>query len=77
MDKPIILVARETEEGIVKIINNSKLPAFILRNIVEKVYEQLCKIEVEQYEEAKKTYEDEANQKDNTPATNSSKKEGS
>lgn len=39
--KPAILKLKETEEGIVKIINSSELPAFVLKMSVEKILRQI------------------------------------
>lgn len=44
-DKPIILVIKDIEEELVKIINDSKLPAFFLRRILYKLYKELEKVE--------------------------------
>lgn len=41
IEKPTILKIKEVEEEIVKIINNSKLPAFILKPIIEKILRQI------------------------------------
>ena len=49
----LILKERELKENIVKEINNSNLPAFILKSIFKDFLEQLNNIEVQQYEQAK------------------------
>lgn len=41
IEKPTILKIKEAEKEIVKIINNSKLPAFILKPIIEKILRQI------------------------------------
>lgn len=41
IEKPTILKIKEAEEEIIKIINNSKLPAFILKPIIEKILRQI------------------------------------
>ena len=45
MDKPIILKIKDTEESIINTINKSELPAFLLRPIVEKIFNQLVQNE--------------------------------
>ena len=48
MDK-VILKERETREKIVQIINESELPAFILKPIFKDILEQINEIEMQQY----------------------------
>lgn len=48
LDK-LILKERETKEKIVQIINESELPAFILKPIFKDILEQINQIEMEQY----------------------------
>lgn len=50
----VILKEREVREKIVENINNSGLPAFILKNIIKELHDQLSNIEQQQYEEALK-----------------------
>lgn len=57
MEKPIVLRVREFEEQIVKIINESGIPIFILKNSCEKIHNQLISLEQKEYEIAKKEYE--------------------
>lgn len=45
MEKPLILQIKDIEEDMMKKINESGLPAFILRPILEKIYNQLIQIE--------------------------------
>lgn len=57
MEKPLTLKMREIEEQIVKMINESGIPIFILKNSFEKIYNQLISLEQKEYEIAKKEYE--------------------
>ncbi len=57
MDKPIQLKKIEFEEQLVKLINESKLPAFVLRIPIEKILKQLENIEVQELTLAKKKYQ--------------------
>ena len=50
----IILKEREIKEKMVGLINNSGMPAFMLKNIIKELYDQLNIIEQQQYEEALK-----------------------
>lgn len=57
MNKPLVLQVKETEEKIIKELENSKLPAYILKQILSGLYEQLDSIEKEEinkYNESKK-----------------------
>lgn len=54
----IILKKREFEEDLVKLINSSNLPAFILRPIIKDLFEQLNILEQQQLEQAQKMKEE-------------------
>lgn len=45
MNKPLILQVKETEENIIKELENSKLSAYILKQILSGLYEELNSIE--------------------------------
>lgn len=53
----LILKEREFKENMVDMINASGMPAFILKNIIKELYDQLNIIEQQQYEEALKNKE--------------------
>lgn len=57
IDKPILLKLRELEEEIIKLINSSEIPAFILKPSIEKVYRQLELIEIQDFSKAKEEYQ--------------------
>lgn len=48
----IIVREKEVRQQIMQIINESNLPAFIVRTILKDYYEQLEPIEQQQYQEA-------------------------
>lgn len=54
----IILKKREFEENLVELINESKLPAFILKPVVKDLFEQLNILEQQQLEQAQKNKEE-------------------
>ena len=54
----IILMKKEFEENLVKLINESNLPAFILKPIVKELFEQLNIVEQQQLEQAQKIKKD-------------------
>lgn len=49
----LILKEREVREKIVETINNSGLPAFMLKPILKEMYDQISMLAGQQYEEAK------------------------
>lgn len=48
----LILKERETREKVVELINNSGLPAVMLKPIFKEMYDQISNIEVQQYNQA-------------------------
>lgn len=62
--KPINLVYKETEDKLVEVINNSGLPAFALKSIIDKILPQLNQLEQSQLVEARKMYEEELKKHD-------------
>lgn len=48
-EKPLILRVKDTENRIIAIINNSNIPAFILKSSIEKIYNQLVQLEQQEY----------------------------
>ena len=50
----IILKKREFEENLVNLINESNLPAFVLKSVVKDLLEQLNILEQQQLEQAQK-----------------------
>ena len=62
MEKPLTLKIQEAEEKIVGILNESQLPAFVIKTILEKLYaqvEQIDKKEIDNYNESLKEKEGE------------------
>ena len=64
MDKPVVMQVREVSQNIVDLLNESKLPAFILKTEVEKIYNLLCQLEVEEYTKAVEEYENAQKEKE-------------
>lgn len=48
----LILKEREFKENIVQVVNNSKLPAFIIKPILKDLFEQVNVLEEQQYRKA-------------------------
>ena len=51
----LILKEREFKEKMVNVINNSNLPAFIIKPILKELFEQVNLLEEQQYQEVLKT----------------------
>lgn len=58
MEKPIQIVIEDLRKNIAKNINDTKLPACFVTPILKDIYEQCIALEKQQYEQAKKAYED-------------------
>lgn len=58
MEKPTILKLKETESQIIKILNMSEIPAFVLKPMIEKIYRELEVLEQQEYEKEKEKYEE-------------------
>lgn len=56
IEKPIIIVLNETEAKVVKVLNESSLPAFILKPMLERILNQTQEIEKKEIEEATRIY---------------------
>lgn len=64
IEKPIILKLKELEEEIIKLINSSEIPAFILKPMFEKLLNQLQIIEQEELENETKKYNEQLQKKE-------------
>lgn len=45
MEKPFTLKVQEIEEEIVKILNNSNLPAYVLKTVLQNLFNQLQELD--------------------------------
>lgn len=59
MEKPITIMKNEFDEALVKLVNESGLPAFILKPSVERMLQLLEQLEARQIEQDKKAWEEE------------------
>lgn len=59
IEKPLIMILGETEEKIVRIINETNLPAFILKPMLERILNQIQNLEQHEKEEAIRIYNQE------------------
>lgn len=64
MNKPANLIVEETKENIVKIINESGLPPFLLEPIFKDLYNQINVLKQQELKKSKKEYEDSLKQEE-------------
>lgn len=51
----LILKENKFKEDIVAVVNNSELPAFIMKPILKELFERVCLLEQQQYQQAKES----------------------
>lgn len=56
MEKPITMRIEETKESLVAVINESRLPAWLMRDVLRDIYEQVNRLAIQQAEQEKKAY---------------------
>lgn len=64
MNKPANLLVEETKENIVKTINESGLPPFLVEPILKDLYNQINILKQQELEQSKKQYEDSLKQEE-------------
>lgn len=57
MNKPITIAREEFLNGLINLVNNAGLPAFIMRETMGNVYTELQRLEKEQLERDKTAWE--------------------
>lgn len=57
MEKPIELAVRETKQAFIELINNSRLPAFIMKPILKDLFVEISNIEESEYLKKKAEYD--------------------
>ena len=57
MTKPANLIIEETKENLVKVINESGLPPFLLEPILKDLYNQISILKQQELEKSKQEYE--------------------
>ena len=62
MTKPANLIIEETKENLVKVINESGLPPFLLEPILKDLYNQISILKQQELEKSKQEYENSLNQ---------------
>ena len=62
MNKPTNLIVEETKENIVKTINESGLPPFLLEPVLKDLYNQISILKQQELEKSKQEYENSLNQ---------------
>lgn len=57
MNKPLTVARQEFAENIVELINNTRLPAFVMMDILKSCEAELTALSQRQYEQEKAEYE--------------------
>ncbi len=63
MEKPFTIKIKEFSEKLIKEINSSKLPVYVLKNEIEKIYAELNRIDEEEIIKYNESLSNENNQK--------------
>ena len=64
MNKPANLIMEETKENIVKIINESGLPPFLVEPIIKDLYNQVSILKQQELEKNRQEYENSLKQEE-------------
>ena len=62
MTKQANLIIEETKENLVKVINESGLPPFLLEPVLKDLYNQISILKQQELEKSKQEYENSLNQ---------------
>lgn len=63
MEKPFTIKIKEFSEKLIEEINSSKLPAYVLKSEIEKIYAELNRIDEEEINKYNESLLNENNQK--------------
>lgn len=63
MEKPFTIRIKEFSEKLIEEINSSKLPVYVLKNEIEKIYAELNRIDEEEINKYNESLLNENNQK--------------
>ncbi len=69
MEKPFTIRIKEFSENLIKLVNSSKLPVYVLKNEIEKVYAELNRIDEEEIIKYNESLSNENNQKSSKERT--------
>lgn len=69
MEKPFTIKISEFSENLIKLVNFSKLPVYVLKNEIEKVYTELIRLDDEEINKYNESLTNENNQKNSKERT--------
>lgn len=69
MEKPFTLKINEFSESLIKLVNSSNLPVYVLKNEIEKIYAELNRIDEEEIKKYNEILLNENNQKSSKERT--------
>ena len=64
MTKPANLIIEETKENLVKVINESGLPPFLLEPVLKDLYNQISILKQQELEKSRQEYENSLKQEE-------------
>lgn len=62
MEKPFTIRIKEFSENLIKLINSSEMPVYVLKNEIEKIYAELNRIDEEEINKYNESLSNENNQ---------------
>ena len=69
MEKPFTIKIKEFSEKLIEEINSSKLPVYVLKNEIEKIYAELNRIDEEEINKYNESLSNENNQENSEERT--------
>lgn len=63
MEKPLNLIIEEGRENIVKAVNSSGLPAYLLEPIIKDIYNEIANLKIKELQASKEKMEKEESKK--------------
>lgn len=63
MEKPLNLIIEEGKESIIKAVNSSGLPAYLLEPIIKDIYNEIANLKIKELQESKEKMKKEEDKK--------------
>ena len=70
MNKPANILVEDTKEELIKVINESGLPPFLVEPIIKDIYNQVVFLKQQEFEKSKKEYEESSKKSSKKEAQN-------
>lgn len=63
MEKPLNLIIEEGKQNIIKAVNDSGLPAYLLEPIIKDIYNEIANLKIKELQESKEKMKKEEDKK--------------